>query len=1380
MHVAVADALRGERTAAEALADAHRDLQALMQPADATDLATARDAIADAMRDETRYALALEKQVKATNAVLADPGASEADKEQARLDLADAENAVEDAKRQSAAAAKALATLEAPADQAAVATARGRVGDAEAAVAAAKRDTADAQAALSKAESGASSEQIAQARRELAQAEHELSLSTKDAARAAREFTAAQDAGLSQSPSVVAAREALRSAALAGAAAEQGLADAQRNAAVAQRAVGEAQADAARSAAQAAGAASQLNDKMNQLPAPAQAFVRVLAAMKPRLDELRNTAASGFFPGATAGLKAAMGSFTEVNGVVAETSAVLGDAARKSGELVGSPAFGSDIATIGSNNARVIGTLGEALRHVISAVRHVLVAAGPLTQWLAHVANKWALTAAESAKAGRESGKLAAFFERTRAVAERLGSILGHLAHGLFGVGKAGTDTGNKIFASIDRAAARFDEWANSTRGKTQLREFFERTTEIAAALIPVLANASSGFAFLALKVLPVVTLLKLLGPVADEAVIAFVAWKVSITAVNAVIAIHNVLMRVAIGRAIVWRAQLLIAAVSTTAWAAATTVAGAAFWRLNAAMAANPIGLVVVAIAALVAGLIYAYRNSETFRRIVDGALRAVGVAFEWLWDKAKYVVNGDFARDLLAGLGNGLTKVGEVLLSPFKAAWEAVLGFFGVHSPSTLLAELGGNLIAGLVNGLKAGAAALAEVAGWLKDQILNGIRAYIGLYVGVGSWLIRRVVDGVKAVAGAIAEAAGWVKNRVVDGIKAYVTAYAAVGSWVVNRIVDGIKIVGEALASVGGWLRNRVVDLVHAAVAGFTGLGGWILNRVVEGFKVVSEALSGIGGWLKNRIGDALEAGKDGFVGLGKNITDWIVDGLKSGVKAIGKFAKLIIGIIGKIPGLGDIAAKATGAIDTALGELAKGGTYGPRGASQAFAHGGAFARTGGLVSSPITLMGEEAPRHPEYVIPTNPAYRGRAQQLVAQAAGAVGYAEGGVVSAFRGAIDKTNANPKPSLALWMAGIVESGLRNLTYGHADSLGALQLRESLHGRELAMDPFRSALAFLTRGFTGAGGAISLARSDRTAGQVAQAVQGSAFPERYDQVRDQAMRYMGEAGHEGGGPLGAIGDALGAAGDILGDLLSKGAGFLLGKLPGVGDLPPWLKDTGRFVLGKAGDFIKDKVAGLSGSGGGDGGGKPLPSGITDEIKGAIAFSRSIGNWTFGPGQLFRPGGTTYHGQGRAADFGDAGHSAAEMRDLYRAFKGRYGSNIKELFYDPMGEHVKNGSVVGSPFGGHGDHVHLALAQGGKYGQGVLGSYAAGTDYVPRTGMYELHRGEGVTPAATNKAPLEVHVFFDGLPVELQRLVRVEVTRNGEEVAAEYKAGIR
>lgn len=59
--------------------------------------------------------------------------------------------------------------------------------------------------------------------------------------------------------------------------------------------------------------------------------------------------------------------------------------------------------------------------------------------------------------------------------------------------------------------------------------------------------------------------------------------------------------------------AQILVRGV-TAAWTAAQ-------WLLNAALTANPIGVVVVAIAALAAGIVLAYQHSATFRRAVQAA---------------------------------------------------------------------------------------------------------------------------------------------------------------------------------------------------------------------------------------------------------------------------------------------------------------------------------------------------------------------------------------------------------------------------------------------------------------------------------------------------------------------------------------------------------------------------------------------------------------------------------------------------------------------------------------------------------------------------------------------------------------------------------------
>lgn len=114
---------------------------------------------------------------------------------------------------------------------------------------------------------------------------------------------------------------------------------------------------------------------------------------------------------------------------------------------------------------------------------------------------------------------------------------------------------------------------------------------------------------------------------------------------------------------------------------AAGLGVAAGAFMILNAAMAANPIGLVVIAIGALIGGLIYAYQNVKWFRDGVNAAFSAIGAVARWLWNNAlapalRGIVTGfawviSAVADFLDALGN---------IQGFGWAKDAAAGLRGV----------------------------------------------------------------------------------------------------------------------------------------------------------------------------------------------------------------------------------------------------------------------------------------------------------------------------------------------------------------------------------------------------------------------------------------------------------------------------------------------------------------------------------------------------------------------------------------------------------------------------------------------------------------------------------------------------------------------------
>lgn len=95
----------------------------------------------------------------------------------------------------------------------------------------------------------------------------------------------------------------------------------------------------------------------------------------------------------------------------------------------------------------------------------------------------------------------------------------------------------------------------------------------------------------------------------------------------------------------------------------------------LNAVLKANPIGLVVAALAALAAGLVTAYKTSETFRNAVNSAFLAVkniaqsaiGTVVDWIND---LVAKIEGAAAALANLKNGIGAAADAYNSAYNNA--------------------------------------------------------------------------------------------------------------------------------------------------------------------------------------------------------------------------------------------------------------------------------------------------------------------------------------------------------------------------------------------------------------------------------------------------------------------------------------------------------------------------------------------------------------------------------------------------------------------------------------------------------------------------------------------------------------------------------------
>lgn len=708
-----------------------------------------------------------------------------------------------------------------------------------------------------------------------------------------------------------------------------------------------------------------------------------------------------------------------------------------------------------------------------------------------------------------------------------------------------------------------------------------------------------------------------------------------------------------------------------------------------------------------------------DAFQGIVDIAIAIKDIAVAAWGEFGDLVI--DRAKDMLAfitAFTEGAAKalqglvdlVAGVLTGDWDRAWQGIKDIFsGVWDVMIATVEYAWETIKTLV------------VAGLRLIKLT--IEGFGTVLAALGKFIVNRIADGIRAAANLLADAAGWIKNRVVEHLQAQAEAFLTVGRWVLNRIADGVTTVTAALLAVGGWLKNRIVETVQNVASFYVGLGSWIVNRVADGFTTVTDAVAAVGGWLKNRIVDAVAALKKGWIGIGGTIIDWIVDGLRAGAKALVGFVNKLIGIINKIPGvdIGKVSVEG----------FAQGGVVG----HEAFAKGGRITR-------PLVVVGEEAPRHDEYVIPTNPAYRGRALGLFGQLGsrlGVPGFRVGGVFSS-------TSYGP-PWNALNGTGVTATGVdlrpARKAYGVAVDPGVIPLGAKL---KINPNPFGHGGEFTA---FDTGGAIKGNRIDfyDWRGRSHQ----TAWGRRSVDVEQTGKGLLSQIGS-------AVEDVLTAPIDLVKDLL--------GELPSPGDLlPGYLQGTGRFLIDKVTSYIKDKAGSLLG-GGGSGGGGYVSNTLELANRVAEAAGLTVGSGYRDPSHNAAVGGVpnSLHTHGSPTNPG-AWDLNGPAPNLYRG---------QRWAAEHIGEYLRENLVhdVGS-----GLHLHLGFfKKGGILGPAgpmpFVGTYHNG-GVAPAEGYAHVLKGEHI---GTGPTEVLIRVADDG---PLRGLIRAEIVTDQRAAAGRYAMGV-
>lgn len=270
-------------------------------------------------------------------------------------------------------------------------------------------------------------------------------------------------------------------------------------------------------------------------------------------------------------------------------------------------------------------------------------------------------------------------------------------------------------------------------------------------------------------------------------------------------------------------------------------------------------------------------------------------------LWEGLRNVDWAQLGLDLITGLYNGLKSAVSGLLESIKGIfvdiWHAILGVFGIHSPSTEAASAARMILDGLLAGFEEAVGAVCDAVKRIFGKIWDAIKSIFGFGESEESKESKQagkdIMSGIKeGITGGESDAQSAVKDaakKILDTMKSELGAGSGAsqktrpyGESLIRGINEGL---GAAQASQFTGGANAVFSAVTQAVNGAFGVAG--------------TGLMGLG-----------EASAGKFTDLGKAVCKAIADGI-SGNNANTDAVKEAISQV------------ATAAYEAAAGEMAKG-------------------------------------------------------------------------------------------------------------------------------------------------------------------------------------------------------------------------------------------------------------------------------------------------------------------------------------------------------------------------------------------------------------------------------------------------------------------------
>ena len=300
---------------------------------------------------------------------------------------------------------------------------------------------------------------------------------------------------------------------------------------------------------------------------------------------------------------------------------------------------------------------------------------------------------------------------------------------------------------------------------------------------------------------------------------------------------------------------------------AAATMGASGAFGIFNAVLSANPIGLIVTAVAALTAALVWFFTQTETGQQIWSSFVD---------WIKQAWQGIADFFVGLWSGISEGAIILWEGVVTAWtayieslKAMWTAVVTFFSDlwvsiqeaasvawTAITTVVMAIVQPFIDGFMNIWNNISDSLTQIwegikmifqGAWefIKSIFLGAILIIIDLVTGNFDQLgvdLSLIWEGIKNGISMIWEGIKTYFSGVVDVIVGYATGVFENFSNVLSTIWEFIK---TAAVVAWEWIKSTVTSLISGLVQGAQNIWGSFMNFLSSLWESIKSAA--VNGW-----------------------------------------------------------------------------------------------------------------------------------------------------------------------------------------------------------------------------------------------------------------------------------------------------------------------------------------------------------------------------------------------------------------------------------------------------------------------------------------------------------------------------------------------------